>query len=83
MTTIREILNTVTALEENARKCQIILGERGGWEAMHPAEAAKIMMEMRHDFEDGARLARQAEAEADAAYERHFLGGGETREKKD
>ena len=83
MTTINEILSAVTALEENARKVRQILNERGGWEALPAAEAAKIMMEMHHDFTDGAKFAALAEAEADAAYERHFLGGSETREKKD
>jgi hypothetical protein len=76
---LNEILSAVAALEENARKVRQIMGERGGWTALHPSEAAKIMTEMKHDFADGLKHATALEAKADADYDRVFRSAQEVR----
>jgi len=69
---LSEILSAIDALAVNAHKIRQILNERRGWDGLHPSEAGTIAMELRHDFEDGAAMARRLEDMADQALEAQY-----------
>jgi hypothetical protein len=49
------ILDNINAIEDHARTLRSILTSRGGWEEASANERGRLLMELRHDFEDALK----------------------------
>jgi Fic family protein len=55
------IIDNINAIEGNTRTLRDILTSRGGWEGASADERKRLLMELRHDFEDALKSIRALE----------------------